>query len=287
MGARSAAVLGTGIMGGAMARNIARAGIATAAWNRRRERAEPLAGDGVQVFDTPAEAAAGRDVVVTMLPDADVVRAVMTSEVLGALADGGAWLQCSTVGVEGAAELISLAAGAGVGFLDAPVSGTKAPAEAGKLVILASGDEAAAELCRPVLEAVGSKTVWLGEAGNGSRMKLVTNDWVLGVTALMAEGMRLCEGLGLSRESFLQAIEGAPVDSPYAQAKGRMMIDGDFDPRFPLQHGAKDTRLILRAAREAGLELPVAEATAAHFADSLAAGRGEEDVAAIYRDTAR
>lgn len=282
--AGSAAVLGTGIMGAAMARNIARAGLRTAAWNRDRERALPLQSDGIEVFESAAEAVRDRDVILTMLPDAAVVAEVMSDEVLSAAQEGAAWLQCSTVGIEGTEELMALAERAGLRLIDAPVSGTKAPAEAGSLVILASGDRRAADFARPVLEAVGAKTVWLGEAGRGSRMKLVTNDWVLGVTALVAEAMRLCEGLGLERQSFLSAIQGAPVDSAYAQAKGQMMIAGSFEPNFPLEHGAKDTRLIMQAAAETGLELPVAAATAAHFAASLAAGSGKEDVSAIYRE---
>jgi 3-hydroxyisobutyrate dehydrogenase len=289
--ARSAAVLGTGIMGAPMARNIAAAGLRTAAWNRHREGAAPLAQDGVEVFEDAADAVRGRDVVITMLPNADVVQAVMSEEVFEVMNEGGhggaAWIQCSTVGVDGTEVLVALAARNGVRLLDAPVSGTKGPAEAGELVILASGDEAAAQFCAPVFQAIGSKTVWLGEAGNGSRMKLVTNDWVLGVTALMAEALRFCEALGVPPEKLLESIEGAPVGSPYALVKGRLMLASEFEPNFPLEHGAKDTRLIMSAAREAALELPIAAATAAHFAAALDAGAGREDVAAVYVQTGR
>jgi 3-hydroxyisobutyrate dehydrogenase len=283
--ARSAAVLGTGIMGAAMARNIVAAGIETAAWNRSHERALPLQKDGVEIFESAADAARGRDAVLTMLPDTEVVSSVMSAGVFGAMRDDAVWIQSSTVGVEGAEQLSALASANGVTMLDAPVSGTKGPAEAGQLVILASGDEAAAEFCAPVLDAIGAKTVWLGEAGNGSRMKLVTNDWVLGQTALVAEAIRLCEGLGLAPEKFLASIDGAPVGSPYAQTKGQMMLAGEFEPNFPLQHGAKDTRLIMDAAGQAGLDLPIAAATASHFAAALAAGAGSEDVAAVYEQT--
>jgi 3-hydroxyisobutyrate dehydrogenase len=284
--ARSAAVLGAGIMGAAMARNMARAGISVGAWNRHRGRAEALAKDGVEVFDDAADAVRGRDAVLTMLPDVSAVRVVMSSDVFAALPDEAVWVQSSTVGIAGAEELIELARRMGVRLLDAPVSGTKSPAEAGQLVILASGDdESALEFCQPLLDAVGVKTMWLGAAGSGSRMKLVTNDWVLGQTALLAEAIRLCEGLGLTPESFLASIDGAPVGSTYAQVKGRMMLGGDFEPSFPLAHGAKDTRFILRAAEDAGLELPVAAATAEHFAASLDRGAGAQDVAAIYRET--
>jgi 3-hydroxyisobutyrate dehydrogenase len=284
--ARSAAVLGTGIMGAAMARNLAASGIKTAAWNRSAERALPLERDGVEVFESASEAVRGRDAVLTMLPDADVVRAVMSREVLAAMAERAVWIQSSTVGIAGINELMALAAEGGVRLLDAPVSGTKGPAEAGRLVILASGEEAAAAFCRPLLDAIGAKTVWLGEAGNGSRMKLVANAWVLGQTALMAEVLRLCEGLGLAPGSFLDSVDGAPVGSPYATTKGEMMIAGEFEASFPLQHGTKDARLIVQAAADAGLDLPIAAATAAHFDASLDAGEGARDVAAVYLQTA-
>ena len=285
--ARSAAVLGTGIMGAAMARNIAAAGIETAAWNRHRERAAPLERDGIEVFESPEEAVRGRDAVLTMLPDADAVGATMSDELLVAIGDDATWIQSATVGIEGIEQLMARADRHGVRFIDAPVSGTKAPAEAGQLVILASGDRGAAEFCSPVLDAIGAKTVWLGEAGNGTKMKLVTNDWVLGVTALVAEAIRLCEALGLPPEGFVESIDGAPVGSPYALTKARLMLARDFAPNFPLEHGAKDTRLILRAAEEANLRLPIAAATAEHFAASLEAGAGREDVAAVYELTGR
>jgi 3-hydroxyisobutyrate dehydrogenase len=285
--ARSAAVLGTGIMGAAMARNIAAAGLETAAWNRHRERAAPLEHDGIEVFEQPAEAVRGRDAVITMLPDADAVGATMSDEVLGAMGAEAAWIQSATVGIDGIEQLMSLADRHGVRFIDAPVSGTKGPAEAGQLVILASGEREAVEFCAPVLDAIGAKTVWLGEAGNGTKMKLVTNDWVLGVTALVAEAIRLCEALELPPEGFVESIDGAPVGSPYALTKARLMLAHDFTPNFPLEHGAKDARLILRAAEEANLRLPIATATAAHFAASLEAGAGREDVAAVYEQTGR
>lgn len=279
--AKSVAILGAGIIGAAMARNTVKAGISTAVWNRSPDKARALAADGAEVFEDAAEAVRGRDVVISVLSDAAVTHNVM-APLLPELADGAVWLQCATIGVDGTEQLEWLAAEAKVAFVDAPVSGTKAPAEAGQLVMLASGDKAGAEFAAPVLDAVGAKTVWLGEAGNGSRMKLVTNDWVLGQTALVAEAMRLCAALELEPSAFLDAIDGAPVGSAYAQIKGHMMLSGEFSPNFPLEHGTKDSRLIVAAAREAGLELPIAESFNEYFIAALEAGRGKEDMAAIY-----
>jgi len=279
--AKSVAILGTGIIGAAMARNAVKAGLDVAAWNRTAAVAEPLAADGVEVFTTAAEAIEGRDVVVSVLSNADVTLAVM-EPLLDQIKPGAVWIQSATIGVEGIERAAELADAATVRFVDAPVSGTKTPAERGELVMLASGDKAAADFAAPLLDAVGAKTVWLGAAGNGSKMKLVTNDWVLTQTTMLAEAMRLCEALGLDRQAFLDAIDGAPVGSPYAQAKGQMYLDGEYPANFPLEHGAKDARLIASTARANGLDLPLAEGTEAAFEAALADGRGREDVAAIY-----
>lgn len=264
-----------------MARNAVRAGLDVSVWNRTAETAAPLAADGVTVFDHPADAVRGRDVVVSVLSNADVTLEVVRP-LLAELLPHAVWIQSATIGVDGIERAIEAAAEAGVRFIDAPVSGTKTPAELGQLVMLASGDRAAAEFAAPLLDAVGAKTVWLGEAGNGSKMKLVTNDWVLTQTTMLAEAVRLCDALGLDRQAFLEAIDGAPVGSPYAQAKGAMLLSGEYPANFPLEHGAKDARLIAETARELGLDLPLAEGTERAFEAALADGRGREDVAAIF-----
>lgn len=170
------AVLGTGIMGAAMARNLLSADMRVRAWNRTREKAEPLAEDGARVVDTPTEAADGAGFLVTRLSDADAVEEAVGGDVLPALAEGGVWLQMSTVGTEGSERLEELAAEHGVAYVDAPVLGTRRPAEQGQLIVLASGPEEVRERCRPLFEAVSSKTPWLGPAGAGSRLKLVVNN---------------------------------------------------------------------------------------------------------------
>ncbi|MFT4050015.1 MAG: NAD(P)-dependent oxidoreductase [Solirubrobacterales bacterium] len=279
--AKSVAILGTGIIGAAMARNSRKAGLDVAVWNRTRAHAEPLAADGIAVFDDPAAAVRGRDVVVSVLSD-DAVTLSVVEPLLPEFADGAVWIQCATIGIEGIERAAELAREASVHFVDAPVSGTKTPAEAGQLVMLASGDKPGADFAAPFLDAVGVKTVWLGEAGNGSRMKLVTNDWVLTQTVMLAEAMKLCDALGLDQRAFLDAIDGAPVGSSYAQAKGAMYLAGEYPPNFPLEWGAKDAVLIADAARDAGLDLPLAAGTEQAFARALDAGRGREDVAAIF-----
>ncbi|HET7271688.1 MAG TPA: NAD(P)-dependent oxidoreductase, partial [Rubrobacter sp.] len=175
------AVLGAGIMGSAMARNLLSSGMEVRAWNRSREKAEPLARDGAQIADTPADAARGADFLLTMLSDADAIEQAVEDGVLDALAEDGVWLQMSTVGESGNERLEKLAADHGVTYVDAPVLGTRQPAEQGQLVVLASGPEVVRERSEQVFDAVGSKIVWLGEAGGGSRLKLVVNNWIVGL----------------------------------------------------------------------------------------------------------
>jgi 3-hydroxyisobutyrate dehydrogenase len=277
-------LLGTGIMGAGMARNLFKAGLPVRVWNRTRAKAEPLRADGATVADTPADAAAGADVVVTMLSDADAVAAAMTGEQgAGArLADGAVWIQTSTVGVEGSERLGRLAADLGVSYVDAPVLGTKKPAEDGTLSILASGPEEARERCAPVFDAIGSHVQWLGPAGAGSRLKMVVNTWVLSLTEATAESVSLAEGLGLDPQLFLDTIGGGPTDSPYAHVKGTAMTERNFAPSFTTSGAAKDTALILAAARSAGVDLALVAAAHAHFAKAVDLGHGDEDMAATY-----
>ena len=276
------AVLGTGIMGAAMARNFISAGFEVRAWNRSREKAEPLAEDGATVADTPAEAASGADFLVTMLPDADVTAEVMGDGVLPALAEGGIWLQTGTVGIEGNDRLAALAEEAGVAYVDAPVLGTKQLAEQGQLIVLASGPEEVRERCQPVFDAIGGKTSWVGSAGAGSRLKLVTNNWIAGLLGVLGETIAFAETLGVDPESFLEVIEGGPLNAPYAQMKGRMMIEEEFPTSFSLKLACKDVALMLDAARSEGLRLALTEAVAGRYDEAIEAGHGEEDMAAVY-----
>lgn len=281
------AVLGTGIMGAAMARNLISAGMEVRAWNRSREKAEPLAEDGAKVVNSPAEAAEGAGFVLTMLADADAVAESVGGEdgALSALPGDGVWLQMSTVGLEGQERLARVAEEHDVAYVDAPVLGTKEPAEQGQLVVLASGPEEVSERCEPVFDAVGSKTLWLGPAGAGSRLKLVTNNWIVGLLSALAETISFAEALGIDPNRFLEVIEGGPLGVPYAQMKGQMMIEAEFPTSFSANLARKDANLVLQAAEANGLRLLLTEAAAEHFDEAINAGHGEEDMATIYQAT--
>jgi 3-hydroxyisobutyrate dehydrogenase len=281
------AVLGTGIMGAAMACNLLSAGMGVRVWNRSREKAEPLADDGATVADSPTEAAEGAGFVLTMLADADAVAEAAGGEngALSALPEDGVWLQTSTVGLEGQEKLAGIADEHGVYYVDAPVLGTKEPAEQGQLIVLASGPEEVRERCQPVFDAVGSKTLWLGPAGAGSHLKLVTNNWIVGLLGALAETISFAEALGVDPNRFLEVIEGGPLGVPYAQMKGQMMIEEEFPTSFSANLARKDANLVLQAAEANGLRLPLTEAAAEHFDEAINAGHGEEDMAAIYQAT--
>ncbi len=275
------ALLGTGTMGAGMARNIAAAGIPLRVWNRTRAKAEPLAETGATVADTAADAVRGADVVITMLFDTASVEAAL-DEAHDGLAEGTVLLQQSTVGVAGTDRLAEVAAERGLVFVDAPVLGTKKPAEDGALVVLASGPESVRGGLTPILDAIGSRTLWVGEAGQGTRLKLVANSWVLTVVEGIAEALTLAGALGVEPQQFLDVVKGGAMDAPYVQLKGRAMLDGDFSPAFGLDGAAKDAGLIVEAARAAGADLAVLEAVQAHFARALDAGHGDLDMAATY-----
>ncbi|WP_372343192.1 NAD(P)-dependent oxidoreductase [Streptomyces sp. KL116D] len=278
-------VLGTGIMGAAMARNIARAGHTVRAWNRSRDRAEPLTADGVHVTDTPAEAVTGADVVLTMLYDGPAALDVMRQAAAG-LRPGAAWLQSTTAGIEAIDGLADFAADHGLVFFDAPVLGTRQPAEAGQLLILAAGPGEHRDAVAPVLDAVGARTVWTGEdgaAGSATRLKLVANSWVLATTNAAGEVLALSRALGVDPQSFFDAIAGGGLDMPYLRLKAGLVLEDRLTPaQFAVDTAAKDARLIVEAGRANGVRLDVAEASAARLARAAEQGHGNEDMAAAY-----
>jgi 3-hydroxyisobutyrate dehydrogenase len=302
------AVLGTGVMGAAMARNAARAGLPVRAWNRTPERAAPLAQDGIDVVATAAEAVDGADLILTVLFDAASVEQTIRAAAPGlrvgrtgtsadaanealasalgadATRDGAAtpkgpvWIQLSTVGPEETDRLAALAAELGLRFLDAPVSGTRQPAEAGTLVVLAAGDADAREAARPVLDAIGRRTVELEAVGEATRLKLVVNGFVLAVSAGAAEGVALSRAIGLDPATFLAALEGGPLDSPFLQLKAPMLRDEDYAVAFSTRNARKDAGLIQRLGAEHGTRTAVTDAAATYMDEQIRLQGDENDL---------
>jgi 3-hydroxyisobutyrate dehydrogenase len=275
------AVLGTGIMGSAMARNLIAAGFPTTVWDRSEEATAPLGKAGAQVAPAAPEAVRDARVVITMLPTASVVTSVMFGGgAVGALAEGAVWAQMGTIGVTPVTEIASRLSQLrpDVMFVDAPVSGSKGPAETGELLILASGPQEAEPTLRPAFSAIGRKTVWLGGAGQGSRMKLAVNAYLSTLIEGVAEALELAKRLGIDPATFGEAIEGGPLDAPLADAKLHKMERGDYAPEFPLEWALKDVDLAIAAA---GLNPPpLLVALSRQWHAAVDAGHGREDVAA-------
>jgi 3-hydroxyisobutyrate dehydrogenase len=277
----SVAVLGTGIMGAPMTRNLLRAGHEVRVWNRTPAKAEALVADGAERCPTPADAVRDAEAVLTMLTDEAAVDAVMIEGgTLEAVADGAVWIQSGTIGVAATDRLADLARPRGVALVDAPVLGSRKPAEEGRLVVLASGPDDARARCEPVFEAVARRYLWLGETGAGTRLKLVVNSWIVCTVENIGETFALAETLGLDPRRFLEAIAGGGMDMEYAHLKGAAIMSKDFTPAFPLRHAQKDMRLVLEAAGE--LELPLVQATLRQLDRALELGHGDEDMSAVY-----
>jgi 3-hydroxyisobutyrate dehydrogenase len=282
MKAMRVTVLGTGAMGAGMAQSLLREGVEVAVWNRSAERSKPLGDDGADVAPDPTAAVADADVVVAMLFDAESTLDVMATA-LPAMKDGAVFVQCATVGLDGASRTASLAAEHGVAFLDCPVLGTKAPAEQGKLVFLASGDPALRERVQPAFDAMGSKTIWVGaELGLGSKLKLVCNAWIGALAAAVGQSFALATSLGLDQQLILDAFDGAAAGSPYLQAKGKAIIDSSYAPQFSVDGVRKDTGLIKDAIAASGLSTALIDGVRAAFDAASEAGHGDDDMAAVY-----
>ncbi|HET8980746.1 MAG TPA: NAD(P)-dependent oxidoreductase [Solirubrobacteraceae bacterium] len=288
-GKETIAVLGAGgTMGFAMARNLARAGFDVRAWNRSKDKAQPLTDDGAQVLDSPAEAATGAQVVLTILADADAVLQSMDGDQGALSAELGAealWLQMSTIGQEGTERCADLAHEHHLEFVDAPVLGTKQPAEQGKLVILASGPERLHDRLAPIFDVLGQRTMWLGGAGDGSKLKLVTNAWLVSIVEGAAEALALAEGEGLDPQLLLDAVEGGPLDLPYLRLKAKAVMDRDFTPSFTLKLAAKDAGLAEAAAARHDLDLPVVSAIRRRMEEGIPQ-HGDKDMIATFLTSA-
>jgi 3-hydroxyisobutyrate dehydrogenase len=279
------AVLGAGsTMGLPMARNIARSGMKVRGWNRTIEKASSLEDDGVQVCDTPRDAAAGANVILTMLADGDAVIDAVEHAVDEA-SDDVLWLQMSTIGEAATDRCAEVAQTHSLTLIDAPVLGTKQPAEEGKLVVLASGPADARDRVQPIFDAVGQKTIWVGEAGAGTRLKMVANSWVLTVTEGTAETIALAEGLGLDPQLFLDAVQGGALDLPYLRMKGQAIIGRDFEASFRLRLAAKDARLIEESAQRHDIDVPLFSTIRRRLAEG-AKDHGDKDFCATYLTSA-
>jgi len=280
-GAGRVAVLGLGTIGAGMARNLLRAGLPVDVWNRTPERAAALADAGAAAHADPADAVAHAGVVITILSHEAATRSVaLDAGALAAMPPGAVWAQMGTIGVAATEELAASVAAQrpDVMFVDAPVSGTRGPAEAGELFVLASGPEAARPLLEPAFGAIGRTTRWLGEAGAGSRLKLVWNTWLMFLIEGAAEVMALADAVGVDRSEVLDLLGNGRLASPVAAGKARKMDSGDDSPDFALEWAVKDMSLALDAAP--GRSLDVLAALRDRWQRLVDQGLGGQDMSA-------
>jgi 3-hydroxyisobutyrate dehydrogenase len=245
------AILGIGAMGHGMATSALRAGIPTVVWNRKPEATRDLAELGAEVADTAADAARRAAIVVTMVTDTSAVVSIARDQgMLAALAPGAVWVQMSTIGVVGIEQVAAMvdAERRDVTLIDAPVSGSRDPAEHGALTIFASGSDEARPRVAPLFDALGQRTSWVGPVGAGSRVKVVNNTWLAFGAEAIATSVALARRLGLEIETVVDALGTGPLVSPWQAAKLQRIATGEFSAQFALSLALKDVRLALEAA---------------------------------------
>jgi 3-hydroxyisobutyrate dehydrogenase len=273
-------LLGTGLMGSAMAHRLLNQGIAVIAWDRTRDHALPLGTRGAQIAETAAEVVSSARAVITMLPTADVVLEVV-EPLLDEWPEGTIWLQMSSVGAAEADRLVKVAASHRVTLFDAPVSGSTHPAEEGHLTILASGPDSSRGQVEPIFAALGSRVQWVGDAGMGSRLKLAANHWMIAMVTALAESMHLCQLMGLDERQFVTLLDGGPLGSSYAVEKLGEMQRHEYPAGFPVRLARKDLALVREVASGAGVELPVLDVVLHRFGD-IENSHTNDDLAAVY-----
>jgi 3-hydroxyisobutyrate dehydrogenase len=271
------AVLGTGLMGSAMARRMAGQGLDVHAWNRSADKLQALTPWGVRAAASVEEAVGEADVVITMVPTGDVV-ASLACRFLPAMRAEAVWLQMSTVGGTWTDRLLRQAAEAERRMLDSPVSGSSEPAAHGTLTLIISGDKSALGSARPVLDVLGSHTLYVGAAGQASRVKLIVNSWMVASVVAMADTLLACRQLGVDPGLVLQVLDDGPLRMPYAMQKAEEMLARSYPPGFPLALALKDLNL-LAGERDLPSHLSTVLQQALHQA--VEEGHGREDIAAV------
>jgi 3-hydroxyisobutyrate dehydrogenase len=273
-------LLGVGLMGTAMAHRLLDQGIAVIAWDLDSEHARALEARGGEPAQLPGEVVSGAEVVITMLPTADVIL-----DVVGPLLDdwpeGTIWLQMSSVGAAEADQLTQTAEAHGITLVDAPVSGSTHPAEEGQLTILASGPDSVRPAVEPIFAALASRVLWVGEAGMGSRLKLAANHWMITMVAALAESMHLCEAMDLDQQQFIALLDGGPLGSVYAVQKLDEMRRHEYPAGFPVRLALKDLELVREVERTSAATMPLLDVAVERFT-SAGEDLADQDLAAIY-----
>jgi 3-hydroxyisobutyrate dehydrogenase len=273
-------LLGVGLMGSAMAGRLLEQGIPVIAWDLDSDHVRGLEARGGETAKQPKDVVTGAEIVITMLPTADVVLDVV-QPLLDDWPAGTIWLQMSSVGAAEADQLTHAAEAHAITLVDAPVSGSTLPATHGQLTILASGPDSVHAAVEPVFAALASRVLWVGKAGMGSRLKLAANHWMITMVAALAESMQLCEAMGLDQQEFIALLDGGPLGSAYAVQKLDEMRRHEYPAGFPVRLALKDLELVREVERTSHATMPVLDVTVERFR-SASHDHADEDLAAIY-----
>lgn len=276
--------LGLGIMGSRMAANLVRAGFEVTVWNRSADKCAPLVELGARQGATPREVVAACDITFAMLADPAADEAVLYGPdgVLAGVSAGHDFVDMSTLDDGTTRRAAAAVRERRARYLEAPVTGSKQPAEEGQLVVLAAGDRALFDAAVPAFDVVGKKSVFLGEVGNGSRMKLVVNAVMGSMMAALAEGVALGTKAGLDGTTILEVLDAGATAAPMFKVKGPLLVRREFEPAFPLKHQQKDLRLALALAESLRQPTPGIATTNETFKRAMAEGHGDEDMSAVF-----
>ena len=275
------AVIGLGAMGHAFASNLLKKGFTVHGWNRTPERGEDLIASGLTLHATPQQAAAAAEVILSVLTDGEATLNTIR-EIAPVCQPDAVFCQMGTIGVEETQEAVDLLASLrpSMVYLDAPVSGTKKPAENAQILVLASGERQRGAKVESVFAAIARGTQWFGDAGNSQKMKLVLNAWLITMMEGVAESTLLAAKLGFTPDALWSALDGGPLAAPYVKAKLEMIAANDFAPQMQLSHALKDARLALDAAEDT--QLPILAAIADCWDEAAAEGFAGRDLASVY-----
>lgn len=276
--------LGMGIMGKAMAMNLLRNGFKVTVWNRTLSKCDELKEHGASVGESPAAVVKKCKYTIGMLSDPPAALSVVFDKggILEEISSGKGYIDMSTVDAETSSKISQAVIAKGGSFLEAPVSGSKKPAEDGQLVILAAGEKGLYEKIVPAFDVLGKKSFFLGEVGNGAKMKLVVNMIMGSMMNAFSEGLVLADKSGLSPKTLLDVLDLGAIANPMFKMKGPSMIENSYSPAFPLKHQQKDMRLALALGDENAVSMPVAAAANEAFKKARSTGLGDLDFSAVY-----
>ena len=282
------AVLGLGAMGHAFAANLLKKGFTVYGWNRTPGRGDDLVSEGLAQRETAAQAVSDAQVIIAMLTDGDATLAAIRA-IAPSCPQNATFCQMGTIGIQETADAIALleALRPDMLYLDAPVSGTKAPAENAQILVMASGDQQRAGAAQQVFDAISRGTQWYGDAGNSQKMKLVINAWLISMMQGVAESMQLAKQFGFTPGQLWETLDGGPLAAPYVKGKLEMIRKEDYTPQMQLQHALKDARLALANAQQG--TMPMMNEIVDMWSQASQGGLAEQDLAAVYAwlDTSR